>query len=61
MSARNDVAVGRALRLRGLGIFVRNACPDLERVKEWNDTARKYEVDTEGWRRWCESLHGSEG
>jgi hypothetical protein len=24
--------------------------------KEWNDSERKYEFDSEGWRRWFQSL-----
>jgi len=28
--------------------------------KEWNDSERKYEFDAEGWRRWFESLSGTD-
>jgi hypothetical protein len=28
--------------------------------KEWNDSERKYEFDAEGWRRWFQSLSGTD-
>jgi hypothetical protein len=45
----------RPCPMRGLGIFIRHT------RSEWDETERKHGMDTEGWRRWSQSLNGSAG